>query len=99
MIGYKLVRLKKDGNITSLFINKKVNLFLNQWMNSKCIPTKGFSIRAGWHILAKPNAPHLSKNGRVWIKVKFKDYYKFNRPKSQGGLWFLAKKMKILEIL
>lgn len=34
--------------------------------------------------------------GRAWFKVEMEDFEKFNRPKSQGGLWYLAKKIKII---
>jgi hypothetical protein len=102
-IAYKLFRELKDGSgVTSLFINKSVILPYNEWMNAKKHPTKGFAVRTGWHCTAIPHAPHLKmklKNGeiRVWRKVLIEDYIEFQRPKSQGGLWYLAKRMMILE--
>lgn len=44
-------------------------------------------------------APHLSREGRVWIEVEIKDFEEFSRPEHQGGLWFLANKMKIIKII
>ena len=99
MIAYKLCRQLKNGNITSLFINKKVPLPLNQWLEAECHPTKGFKERPFWHCTSLPVAPHLSIKGRVWVKVEMIDYEKFERPESQGGLWYLAKQIMILEIL
>ena len=101
LIAYKLVRLRKDGTITSLFINKTRTLPVGEWMNSENYPTSGFAERPGWHCTAQPNAPHLKmelKSGekRVWKKVLIDDYTEFKRPENQGGLWFLAKRMKIL---
>lgn len=100
-IAYKLFRVLKSGEITSLFINKKERLPYNVWLDSKEYPTKGFAIRVGWHCTAKPNAPHLKmklKNGeqRVWKKVLMYDYREEKRPENQGGLWYLAKQIKIL---
>lgn len=58
-IAYKLFRELKSGEITSLFINNKVRLPYNEWLNSKPYPTKGFAVREGWHCTAQPVAPHL----------------------------------------
>lgn len=101
-IAYKLFRKTKDNRITSLFINKTRNLPRGVWMEAENIPTSGFAVRAGWHCTAKPNAPHLKmrlKSGevRVWKKVLIEDFQEVHRPQNQGGLWFLAKRMMILE--
>lgn len=97
MIAYKLFRKMKDGSLKSLFINKKQKLPIGEWLDAEEIPTKGFAIRKGWHCTAKPEAPHLSKKDRVWKKIEVQDYTEFQRPENQGGLWFLANRMKILK--
>ena len=96
MIAYKLVRKMKDGTYAPLFINKRLRLPLNTWMDAECHPTKGFAVRQGWHTTGAPHAPHLSKNGRVWLKVEIDDYERLERPESQGGLWYLAQRMKVI---
>lgn len=101
-IAYKLFRERKDGSITSLFINKSKTLPYNEWMDSENYPTKGFAVRPGWHCTEKPVAPHLKmklKSGekRVWKPVLIEDYTEVKRPDNQGGLWFLAKRMVILD--
>lgn len=97
MIAYKLCRKLKNGNITSLFINKKVNLPFNTWMKAENHPTKGFKNRPYWHCTENPIAPHLSNKDRVWIRVEMKDFQEFIRPENQGGKWFLANEIKFLE--
>jgi hypothetical protein len=97
MIGYKLFRVRKDGTIGSLFINRKKVINKGIWYEAESYPTKGFKLRPYWHITSNPIAPHLSMNGRCWYKVKFKNFKRFNRPTIQGGLWYLAKNMKVLE--
>jgi len=99
MIAYKLCRKKKNGDITSLFINKSETLLFNVWIEAKSFPTKGFKVRPFWHCTSSPIAPHLFLKGRVWVKVEIDDYEIFNRPENQGGIWFLAKKIKLLEII
>jgi len=101
IIAHKLFRERKDGSITSLFINKTRTLPVGEWMVAENYPTNGFAVRPGWHCTEKPCAPHLKmklKNGevRVWKKVLIDDYTEFKRPENQGGLWFLAKRMKIM---
>ena len=100
-IAYKLFRQLKSGEITSLFINKSRKLPIGEWMDSGCYPTNGFARRPGWHCTAQPHAPHLKmelKSGekRVWRKVLIEDFTEFQRPENQGGLWYLAKRIKIL---
>ena len=99
MIGYKLVRLRKNGTIGPLFINKKLDIPFYVWMLAEEHRTKGYKFRPGWHILAKPEAPHLSKKNRVWCMVEFENYEKCVRPENQGGLWYLAQNMKVVSLL
>ncbi len=98
MVGYKLFKLHKDGSIGPLFINRRLRLEVGKVYTAENHPTKGFAVRPGWHICKSMNAPHLSKKARVWAKVQFKDYTEYKRPANQGGLWYLAKKIKVLEI-
>jgi hypothetical protein len=94
--SYKLFRQLKSGAITSLFINKKKHLEKDVWMDAECFPTKGFKIRPFWHCTEKPFAPHLSEKGRIWLKVEMENFEEFMRPEAQGGKWFLARRIKIL---
>jgi len=99
VIAYKLCRKKKNGEITPLFINKSKSLPFNVWMEAECYPTKGFKVRPFWHCTSNPVAPHLSEKGRVWIKIEIEDFEEFQRPDNQGGLWYLAKRIKLINIL
>ena len=49
LIAYKLVRLKKDRTIGSLFIHRQDSLPLNTWIEAVEYPTNGFAVRKGWH--------------------------------------------------
>lgn len=104
MIAYKLFRVKKNGAITPLFINKNKELPLNEWMDAEDHPTKGFAHRMGWHCCFEPVAPHLKtelKNGEIrkWFKVEVEDTKTYKRPESQGGSWVLANRLRIIEEL
>jgi hypothetical protein len=98
MIAWKLLKQRKDGSLGPLFINKKQRIPFGIWLMAENHPTKGFAVRPGWHCCSEKTAPHLSKNGRVWAKVEIDDYQEVKRPKSQGGLWFLANQMRLLEL-
>jgi hypothetical protein len=98
MIGYKLFRLRKDGTLGPLFINRKQRLEVGICYPAESHRTKGYAFRPGWHICHEKNAPHLSKKGRVWAKVSFSDYQKHLRPECQGGLWYTAKLITILKV-
>ncbi len=95
MITYKLFRIMKDGTISSLFINKKERYPINKWMSAKNVPTKGYAKRFGWHSVNKPIAPHLSKKNRAWFEVEIAEFEEIKRPKSQGGVWYISKRIKI----
>ena len=104
MKAYKLLRIKKDGKLYPLFINKTISTPIGEWMIAECHPTKGFAIRQGWHCCFKPIAPHLKmelKTGekRVWVECEVEDFESYERPESQGGAWVLAQKMKINRVL
>jgi len=99
MIAYKLFRQHKDGSIGPLFINRKQRLKVGVPVIAENHPTKGYAVRPGWHTCAEPIAPHLSKVNRVWCKVEIEDYTAHQRPAKQGGLWYTANKLTVLEIL
>ena len=94
--AYKLFRVRKDGSIGPLFINKKLRIKIGEWMEAEDHPTKGYAHRPGWHAAPAPHAPHLSMNGRKWFKVFIEDYVPLLRPKSQGGEWLLAKRLCVV---
>lgn len=93
------MRLRKNGTLGSLFINRKAVYPLNEWMNAEDHPTDGYAQRMGWHCLLKPIAPHLGMRNRVWVEVEIEDFKLFERPLNQGGKWALANRMKINKIL
>jgi hypothetical protein len=104
MIAYKLFRLRKDGTLGPLFINRKQVIPIGKWLQAECHPTAGYAVRPGWHCCSTPCAPHLSKhlkNGehRVWARVEIKGVKEHMRPESQGGLWYTAEGMMVLKIL
>ena len=100
MIGYKLFRIRRDNTLGPLFINRSQIIPIGVWLKAELHKRSGFKVRKGWHICPKPFAPHLKmklKNGeqRVWKKVEMKNYIEEMRPKCQGGLWFLAQRMRV----
>lgn len=96
MVGYKLFRVRKDGSLGSLFINRRKRLPINKWIDAEEHPTEGYKFRPYWHCLSKPDAPHLSMKDRKWFKVELESVKVLVRPKNQGGTWLLADKIKIL---
>lgn len=96
MVAYKLVRKLKDGSLAPLFINKRQRLAIGCWLEAHTHPTEGFKERKGWHCAAEPLAPHLSLYGRVWVEVEIDDYIELVRPPHQGGVWYIAQRMKII---
>lgn len=104
MIAYKLMKIRKNGTLSSLFINAKRIYSFDEWMNAEFLPTKGFAERFGWHCCFTPNAPHLkevllSGEKRVWVEVEVEGVRVYDRPESQGGSWILADKLKLKKIL
>ena len=100
MIAYKLVRQRKDGSLGPLFINCPLRIPIGEWLEAETHHRrKGYAYRPGWHVTFKPHAPHLSTKGRVWVEVEIEDFERYKWPESQGGMWGLAKKMKVNKIL
>jgi len=99
MKAYKLVRQMADGSLAPLFINQKMRLTYGEWMEAECIPTKGFAVRPGWHCTCLPTAPHLMEKKRVWVEVEIEGVVEHKRPMNQGGMWYLAERMKVNRIL
>ena len=97
MKAYKLFRELKDGQIAPLFINKKQRIPIGEWLDAESHPTNGYALRPFWHCTSLPFAPHLSEKGRGWYEIEMDNYTEFQRPNNQGGLWFLAGKIKVIK--
>ena len=93
--GYKLLRLRADGTLGPLFINAKLRVPKGRWLKAEAHRTPGYEFRLGWHATTKPQAPHLSKKGRVWCRVTLRDACEYERPKAQGGRWLLAGAIRV----
>lgn len=98
MKAYKLMRLRKNGTLGTLFIDAKKIIPIGEWLPSEEHPTKGYAFRPGWHCTLLPVAPHLSTKGRVWVECEIEDFKEFQRPECQGGTWLLANRIKILGV-
>ena len=98
IVGYKLFRLRKDGTLGPLFINRKQVIQAGEWLEAQLFPTPGFAVRFGWHACAQMSAPHLSKKGRVWCRVRLYDITANHRTGSQGGLLYTARYLKVTDI-
>ena len=84
-IGFKLFEMRNDGKLFPLFIDKKKETRMNEWIHAEIVMDhKGFSHRPGWHLGATmPSAPWLmssdgtykSQRGkkfkRVWCEVEY----------------------------
>jgi len=99
MIGYKLFRVRTDGTLGSLFINRRQRLRVGETYPAEDHPTKGYAHRPGWHICSKPDAPHLSKRDRHWYVVEFRRFRRHKRPACQGGMRFTTDWMRIIRPL
>jgi hypothetical protein len=97
MIAYKLLTKRKDGTLGPLFINRKQRIPIGVWLESEHHPTKGYKDRQGWHCTKNPVAPHLHTKNRRWYQVEIEDVETLKRPEAQGGVWFLAQRMRVLE--
>lgn len=100
-IAYKLVKVRKDGSIGPLFINASLRIIPDVWLPAEAHKRKGFAFRPGWHCTRIPSAPHLKERlktgeNREWWMVEISDYEERMRPESQGGLWYLAQKIKFI---
>lgn len=98
--GFKMFEQdKRDGRLYPLFIGKYKPLSLGTWTKAENIPTKGYAVRPGWHILTGlPFAPQLidkdghyrSRRGkhfqRVWCRVSFVMDVDYNRYLADNGL-------------
>lgn len=95
--AYKLLRVRADGSLGPLFINRKQRIPIGVWLPAEDHPTKGYAHRYGWHAAPQPKAPHLSTKGRKWYVVELKLAYPVQRPVNQGGYWWIGMWMRVVE--
>jgi hypothetical protein len=102
-IAYKLLKRRADGSLGPLFINARQRIPVGVPLEAEKHPTKGFAYRPGWHACSTPSAPHLPRGKeaqrRVWCRVELDGVTEHRRPEAQGGLWFTAERMTVLEVI
>ena len=96
LIAFKLFRVRADGTLGPLFINRRQIIPLQTWLLAENHPTPGFAVRPGWHAAPAPYAPHLGMRGRRWYCVALAGVTEHCRPACQGGRWLLAQSMMVL---
>ena len=96
--GWKLLRLRADGTLGPLFINRRQVIPIGRWLPAEAHRTAGYAFRPGWHVCPEPVAPHLSKRGRIWARVEVRGVQEVRRPASQGGVWWIAQSMKVVSV-
>jgi hypothetical protein len=94
--AFKLMRVRRDGSLGPLFINRSQRIPLGWPIEAEAHRTKGFTFRPGWHCCSRPYAPHLSERGRRWYAIEIENWEEHVRPKAQGGLWFTAQVMRVV---
>lgn len=80
MKAYKLLRIKKDGNLYPLYVNAEIPTPIGVWLeaeygemtnNGKVKSKLGeLAFRPGWHASSIPYAPHIGKKGESG-KIEF----------------------------
>lgn len=102
MRAYKIFRIRKDGSIGTLFIDKRARLEIGQWYRAKDLPTKGFAHRPGWHSCSSLSAPILEntrtarRENRWWFEVEIKEATPNPRPLKQGGMCYISPWIRIV---
>ena len=102
VIAYKLLRVRSDGTLGTLFINRQQVIPFNQWLQAEPHETPGYAYRPGWHAALTANAPHLKMKlakgeVRQWFMVELLDPRLYDRPESQGGTWVLGSAMRVMK--
>ncbi len=97
LTGYKLFRVRRAGSLGPLFVERRRVRPLDEWLTADMdLEPRGLATRPGWHVLLSPEAPHLSRRGRTRRQVEAQGIIdRFVRPESQGGLWILARQIRI----
>jgi hypothetical protein len=98
MTVYKLMKQRKDGTLGPLFINSSQCIPLGSWLKAESHQTKGFAYRPGFHCTLTPKSHIMEKPGRVWVRVRVKNYKLINKPNSTDQ-WVLAQQMIVDEVL
>lgn len=98
MTAWKLFRVRRDGSLGSLFVDRRRVLPIGVWLDARDCRPKGLAYRPGWHASESPALPHLSRRGRVLCLVALAgEIVRHERPASQGGAWLTATRLMILE--
>lgn len=74
---YKLFEMNQNDELFALFIGKNKPFSIGEWTNAEILPTKGFSVRPGFHSGQIPSAPWLmsydgkykSQRSKYWKRV------------------------------
>lgn len=98
--AHKLLRVRRDGSLGPLFIDKRLRIPVGRWLVAKPKRTKGYAFRPGWHAVSdRRTVKHLRQGGdRLWFLVELRGARAEVRPRGQGT-WYVARKMRVVRAL
>lgn len=107
MRAYKLFRVRRDGSLGPVIINRGQRIETGKWLkfedHSDKARSYGVAIRPGFHATKEPHAPHLTNgskqaiaDNRTWFVVELQKVRAEHRGVDGGSDWYVAEKMKVL---
>ena len=103
MLMYKVMRVKSDGMLYSINVNRRKPYNIDEWVTAEYILTKHYHDKKGFYGFEKPDVTKYKyklQRGerRVWVECEVSDYEIVYYAPDQVN-WVIAQKMKIIRAL
>lgn len=103
MLMYKVMRIKSDGMLYSVNVNRNKPYNIDEWVNAEYILTKHYHDRKGFYGFEKPDSKKYKDklhrgDRRIWVECEVADYEIVYNAHDQVN-WVIAQKMKIIRAL
>jgi hypothetical protein len=107
MKAFKLFRVRRDGSLGPVIINRGQRVPVGKWLKCEDHSDKarsyGVAVRVGFHATKEAHAPHLTNgskqaitDNRTWFVVELRKVRAEHRGVDGGSDWYVAEQMRVL---
>ena len=100
---YKIMRVKTDGMLYPIGVNRYRSYNVGEWYDAEHIESRKYKTKKGFYGFEKPSSKRYKESlrrgeKRVWVECETEDCELYYHP-MDGETWMIAQRMKILRAL
>ena len=100
---YKIMRVRSDGMLYSIGVNRNKPYDIDEWYTAEHIVSRKYKTKKGFYGFEKPDNERYKTtlqrgDRRIWVECEVEDY-EFYHHVMDGATWVIAQRMRMIRAL